>query len=77
MTREEVLAVIEEGSEYNVALHKAGILNQLGLDDTKENRKILDPILAGLKEDGSIATYQLFDEEDGKFCGRGYAIKED
>jgi len=74
MTREEVLAVIKNASIGGWAVNKADILNELGLDDTKYYKNAIDKILTGLKEEGIIATYQIYDEDEGTFGGRGYAL---
>ena len=76
MTREKVLAIITEASGIPCGLRKSDILDELLLDDTKENMEELTKIINELKEEGIIATYYLESYEGGKFCGRGYALAE-
>ena len=76
MTKEQVLGVITEVTGYDRAVSKVGILVDLCMENTKENRRELTNILNELKEDGLIQTYYVTDDEGRKFCGRGYALAE-
>ena len=75
MNKEDVLEVITEVTGYGRAISKVGILVDLCMENTKENRRELTNILNELKQDGLIQTcYITYDE--GRFCGRGYALAE-
>ena len=76
MTKEQVLGVITEVTGYDRAVSKLGILVDLCMENTKENRRELTNILNELKEDGLIQTYCVTYDEGRKFCGRGYALAE-
>ena len=75
MTKEQVLGVITEVTGYDRAVSKVGILVDLCMETTKENRRELTNILKELKKEGKIDTYYMTYDE-GKFCGRGYALAE-
>ena len=76
MTKEQVLGVITEVTGYDRAVSKLGILVDLCMENTKENRRELTNILNELKENGLIQTYYVTYDEGRKFCGRGYALAE-
>ncbi len=76
MNKEQVLNIIAEASEIPRALRKSDILDELLLDDTKENRNELTKIINELKDEGIIDTYYLLSYEGRKFCGRGYALAD-
>ena len=75
MTKEQVLGVITEVTGYDRVVSKLGILVDLCMENTKENRRELTNILKELKKEGKIGTYYMTYDE-GKFCGRGYALAE-
>ena len=74
MNKEQVLSIITQASGIPRGLRKSDILDELRLDDTKENRKELTGIIKKLKEEGVIDSYCLVSHEGVKFCGRGYAL---
>ena len=76
MNKEQVLGVITEVTGYDRVVSKLGILVDLCMENTKENRRELTNILNELKEDGLIQTYYVTDDEGRKFCGRGYALAD-
>ena len=76
MTKEQVLGVITEVTGYDRAVSKVGILVDLCMENTKENRRELTNILNELKENGLIQTCYVTYDEGRKFCGRGYALAE-
>ncbi|NCC65545.1 MAG: hypothetical protein EOM15_12900 [Spirochaetia bacterium] len=75
MTKQEVLETITEYSEWNLAISKYAILNNLDEEDTNENRKQLDKILKELKDEGIIGVFQIYGD-DNHFRGRGYALND-
>lgn len=76
MNKEHVLDVITEVTSYDHAISKLGILVDLCMENTKENRRELTNILKELKKEGKIDTYYMTYDEGRKFCGRGYTLAE-
>jgi len=70
--KKDVLAVIVDYSGRDTIVTKSGILDELNLEDDKENRKLLTSIIKEMKTQGLIqTTYGMYDDT----CllgGRGY-----
>lgn len=76
MTKEEVFNVIKESTGCYRAMNKVNILDDLCIENTRENRRELTNIINELKEEGKIDTYYMTYDEGKKLCGRGYALAE-
>lgn len=75
MTRQEIMDAIRLYAELGMCVTKAGILDELDIEDTKENRRELEKELQTLKMDGEVITVQKL-EDDGKFSGRGFTTSD-
>ena len=79
INKESVLRVIRDASEYNYAITKPLILNELGLqDDDKFSLKVLTKLLKQMCKDGLIELVWTYNaDNDYKLSGKGYVLHED
>lgn len=72
----EVVEIIKQNSDRELITRKADILNGLHIEDTKENRKLLDKAIKHLKDKNLIyTTYAICWGEPG-YRGRGYMYND-
>ena len=78
LSKESVLRVIRDASEYNYAITKLLILNELGLkEDDKFLLKVLTKLLKQMREERLIDLVWTYNaNKDTKFTGRGYVLYE-
>lgn len=69
---EEVLGIIKKNSYKDYVTTKAEILDQLNIEDTKGNRKLLNKAIKHLKERKQIYTTFAISEDEPGYRGRGY-----
>ena len=79
INKESVLRVIRDASEYNYAITKPLILNELGLqDDDKFSLKVLTKLLKQMCEEKLIDVVWTYNgDNDYKLSGKGYVLHED
>lgn len=78
INKESVLRVIRDASEYNYAVTKPLILNELGLqDDDKFSLKVLTKLLKQMCEEELIDLVWTYNaDNDYKLSGKGYVLHE-
>lgn len=79
INKESVLKVIRDASEYNYAITKPLILNELGLqDDDKFSLNVLTKLLKQMRNERLIELVWTYNaDKDTKFTGRGYVVLEE
>jgi hypothetical protein len=79
INKESVLKVIRDASEYNYAITKPLILNELGLqDDDKFSLRVLTKLLKQMCEERLIDLVWTYNaNKDYKLSGKGYVLHED
>ena len=71
---DDVIKIIEENSLGEMLTRKCDILDELRLEDTKENRKLLTKVTDELKKRGIIYTVYGLNEDEPGYRGRGYVM---
>jgi DNA-binding PadR family transcriptional regulator len=78
INKESVLRVIRDASEYNYAITKALILDELGVKEDKFAMKVLTKLLKQMCEEKLIDVVWTYNaDNDYKLSGRGYVLHED
>ncbi len=73
---DDVIEIIEENSRYEKLTTKGDILDELKLEDTKSNRKLLTKVTDELKKRNIIKTTYAINEDEPGYRGRGYIMVE-
>jgi len=71
---DDVIKIINENSKDERLTTKGDILDELNLEDTKENRKLLTKVTDELKKQGIIWTSYGLNEGEPGYRGRGYMM---
>jgi len=74
---DDVIEIINENSKDERLTTKGDILDELNLEDTKENRKLLTKVTDELKKQGIIWTSYGLNEDEPGYRGRGYVMVDD
>lgn len=78
INKESVLRVIRDASEYNYAVTKTLILNELGVKEDKFAMKALTILLKQMCKEELIDLVWTYNaNKDYKLSGKGYVIHED
>ena len=78
INKESVLKVIRDASEYNYAITKTLILDELGVKDDKFSLKVLTKLLKQMCEEKLIDVVWTYNaDNDYKLSGKGYVLHED
>lgn len=71
---DDVIKIINDNSKYEMLTRKCDILDELRLEDTKENRRLLTLVTNELKKQGIIWTSYGLNEGEPGYRGRGYMM---
>ena len=71
---DDVIEIIKDNSNHDRLTVKRDILENLQLDDTKENRKLLTKVTDELKKRGIIETTYGINYGEPGYYGRGYMM---